>query len=308
MTVNLTSWSPTLNCGESDNEIVTVSVTGDTVEGVTVSKESGPIWLSVSPTDLGDIASGSGKTFTITASPPSETSGDFTYTVRVSNTCGTPSSRDVTGTITVYCPELSYSPASHDFGDKCEGETDSTTFEIWNSGTGTLTYTLSESCGWVKLNLTSGSSTGEHDSITVDIDTAGLSEGPYTCNITISSNGGSDTFSVTVNIIPTTGSISVTSTPSGATIDLEGYVGPYQQTPHTFTNVPAGTHTIKLTLTGYLDWSTNVQVTAGETTYVYATLTPIATGDIRINEIMYNPREQMQISSGSSFTIMIQKQ
>jgi hypothetical protein len=69
----------------------------------------------------------------ITASPPSETSGDFGYTVRVSNTCGTPSTRDVTGTITVWCPELSYSPASHDFGDKCEGEKDSTTFEIWNS-------------------------------------------------------------------------------------------------------------------------------------------------------------------------------
>ena len=100
------------------------------------------------------------------------------------------------------CPELSYSPASHDFGDKCEGVTDSTTFEIWNSGTGTLTYSFSESCGWVEVNPTSGSSTGEHDTITVDIDTTGLSEGPHTCEISISSNGGSGTFTVMVNIIP----------------------------------------------------------------------------------------------------------
>jgi hypothetical protein len=379
MNVNPTSWSPTLNCGELDNEIITVSATGGTVEGVTVSKDSGPTWLSVSPTDLGDITSGSSKTFTMTASPPSETSGDFPYSVTVSNTCGTPSSRDVTGTITVPCPELSYSPTSHDFGDMCEGVTDSTTFEVWNSGTGTLTYTLSESCGWVDVNPASGSSAGEHDTITVDIDTTGLSEGLHTCdisigsnggsgtftvtvnvvqcpelsysptshdfgfeiwnsgtgtltyslswhfgwvdvtptsgsstgehdtitaeinttglavgagascNIAISSNGGSDTFSVTVNIIPSTGAISVTSTPSGATIDLDGYVGPIVTTPYTFTNVPAGVHTITLTLTGYLDWSTSVQVTAGETTYVHATLTPIATGDIKINEIMYNP-------------------
>jgi hypothetical protein len=104
MSVNPTSWSPTLNCGESDKEIVTVSATGGTVKGVTVSNVSGPTWLSVSQTDLGDIASGSNKTFTITAAPPSETSGDFGYTVRVSNTCGTPSTRDVSGTIHVSCP------------------------------------------------------------------------------------------------------------------------------------------------------------------------------------------------------------
>jgi hypothetical protein len=88
MGVNPASWSSTLNCGESDNEIVTVSATGGTVKGVTVGKISGPTWLSVSPTNLGDISSGSSKTFTMTASPPSETSGDFGYTVRVSNTCG----------------------------------------------------------------------------------------------------------------------------------------------------------------------------------------------------------------------------
>jgi hypothetical protein len=71
---------------------------------VTVSKISGPTWLSLSPTNLGDIASGSSEIFTITASPPSETSGDFPYSVRVSNTCGTPSTRDVTGTIDVKPP------------------------------------------------------------------------------------------------------------------------------------------------------------------------------------------------------------
>ena len=185
-------------------------------------------------------------------------------------------------------PAISIAPTSHDFGDMYEGVTDSTTFEIWNSGTDTLTYSLSESCGWIDVNPTSGSSSREHDSITVDIDSTGLSEGPYTCNIAISSNGGSDTFSVTVNIIPTTGSISVTSTPSDAKVYLDDmYKG---KTPHTITNVPAGIHTINLTLTGYLDWSTNVQVRAGETSYVLATLTPIpTTGDIRINEIMYNP-------------------
>jgi parallel beta-helix repeat protein len=99
-------------------------------------------------------------------------------------------------------PSLSFSPSSHDFGDKCEGETDRTTFELWNSGTGTLTYSLSETCDWVEVNPTSGSSAGEHDTITIDINTTGLSECSYTCDISINSNGGSGTFTVRVNIVP----------------------------------------------------------------------------------------------------------
>jgi hypothetical protein len=55
------------------------------------------------------------------------------------------------------------------------------------------------------------------------------------------------------------------------------FVGPTVKTPYTFANVPVGTSTITLSLNGYLDWSTNVQVMAGETTYVHATLSPTPT-------------------------------
>mgnify|MGYP006285909649 CR=1 FL=1 len=100
-------------------------------------------------------------------------------------------------------PVLSYSPGSHNFGRVCiedEGP-DSTTFEIWNSGEGTLEYTLSETCGWVtSVTPISGTSDGEYDSIVVNIDTTGLSEGSYSCDIAISSNGGSGTFTVSVQI------------------------------------------------------------------------------------------------------------
>ena len=81
------------------------------------------------------------------------------------------------------------------------GETGSTTFEIWNNGTGQLDYTLSENCDWVTVSPESGSSSGEHDVITVSINTSGLSEGLHTCSVSISSNSGSGTFTVTVTII-----------------------------------------------------------------------------------------------------------
>ena len=72
------------------------------------------------------------------------------------------------------------------------------------------------------------------------------------------------------------GPISVTSSPSGATIELECFVGPTITTPYTVTDVPVGTHTLKLTLDGYWDWSTNVHVIAGTTSSVHATLAPMA--------------------------------
>jgi hypothetical protein len=110
MGVSPTSWSPTIDDGASDSQTVTVSASDGAVEGVTVSMVSGPAWLSASPTDLGDIASGSSETFTMTAAPPTGTSGDFAYTIQVSNTCGTPTTMDVTGTIHVITPTPTAAP------------------------------------------------------------------------------------------------------------------------------------------------------------------------------------------------------
>ena len=45
-----------------------------------------------------------------------------------------------------------------------------------------------------------GESTGEHDTITVSIDTSGLSEGLHTCDVLINSNGGNGIFTVRVTV------------------------------------------------------------------------------------------------------------
>lgn len=73
------------------------------------------------------------------------------------------------------------------------------------------------------------------------------------------------------------GSISVTSTPSGATIYVDTYLGwSYKgKTPLTITEVSPGDHTIKLTLESYYGWSTSVNAKTGETSYVNATLEKI---------------------------------
>ncbi len=106
MSVSPTSWSTTINYGESDSEMFTVSASDGDVLAVNVEKISGPDWLTISDEDLGNISSGQSKTFSITAFPPVGVIGEFNYTVRVSCVHGTPSYIDVTGTITVQEPPL----------------------------------------------------------------------------------------------------------------------------------------------------------------------------------------------------------
>jgi len=73
----------------------------------------------------------------------------------------------------------------------CEHGTDapSQTFQVWNSGIETLTYSISDDATWLSCSPTSGSSTGERDTIQVTYGTSGLPSGAYSATITVSASG-----------------------------------------------------------------------------------------------------------------------
>jgi len=78
---------------------------------------------------------------------------------------------------------------------------------------------------------------------------------------------------------PTTGTIEVNSTPTGAKIYLDGvYTG--MATPFPITSVEAGAHVIKLDAFHYKIWEETVIVTANETTYLNPLLTYAAESTI----------------------------
>jgi hypothetical protein len=106
--------------------------------------------------------------------------------------------------VSVEGPGLAYDPTSYDAGAVVVNGTDSTTFDIWNEGIAVLDYSFSESCSWVEVSPLAGNSSGETDTITVDINTTGLTPGSYQCDIDISSNGGSGVFSVEVLVVTST--------------------------------------------------------------------------------------------------------
>ena len=107
--------------------------------------------------------------------------------------------------VSVEGPGLAFDPLFYDFGTMLVGTTDATSFDLWNDGVGTLSYSLSESASWVTLSSYGGTSSGEHDPITVTVDTTGLPAGVvYSCDIGISSDGGSGVFGVDVFVVDST--------------------------------------------------------------------------------------------------------
>lgn len=81
----------------------------------------------------------------------------------------------------------------------------SQTFGVSNSGGGTLTYTISDDVAWLTSVPSSGTSTGETDTITVNYSTSGLDVGTYTATITIEDPEASNTpqiISVSLDVTP----------------------------------------------------------------------------------------------------------
>jgi len=130
-------------------------------------------------------------------------------------------------------PALSVSPTA--LSHSCIQGTDaaSQSFDVWNSGTGTLNYTVSEGLSWLSCSPTSGVSTGEHDTITVNYSTAGLAAGTYNGIITVNAVDASSsprTVAVTLTI---TSPPTITVQPTDVTV-LEGQ-------PASFIVVASGT-------------------------------------------------------------------
>jgi hypothetical protein len=93
-------------------------------------------------------------------------------------------------------------PPSHDFGNVHLGGTRTWTFDITNCGKGIMDWTVSDDQTWISIGPTSGTTTTETDTITVTIDTRGLTRNTeHTGTITVNSDGGSKTGTIRVYVV-----------------------------------------------------------------------------------------------------------
>lgn len=86
---------------------------------------------------------------------------------------------------------------------------------LTNPTGGTLTWTLTESAAWLALNITSGTTTTEVDSISASVSTTGLAAGTYNTAITVAASGSMNSpqtipVTLTVSAPTTTGTASLT--------------------------------------------------------------------------------------------------
>ncbi len=140
----------------------------------------------------------SSSTYSITAQKTGYTFNTLTNipintSTNNSTNCGNRWGTDFTGTLaaaTITVSTLSLSPTE---------ETQSQFFQVWNSGIGTLNYSISTDSSWVTVNPSSGTSTGEQDTIQVNYDTASLNSGTYLAKITLTDPDASNS-PVQINI------------------------------------------------------------------------------------------------------------
>jgi len=93
-------------------------------------------------------------------------------------------------------PELQVSTSTLDFGSIETVDY----FSISNIGTGTLNWEITDNQDWITVDPTSGSDEGNRSTITVTVDREDLSVGSYQGEISITSDGGSATVSVQMEV------------------------------------------------------------------------------------------------------------
>jgi len=113
-------------------------------------------------------------------------------------------------------------------------------------------------------------SIGEH---TFTLKLAGYNDTVGTFKIT--SGAVTYVYSILIPLSPTAGALDISSTPVGADIFVDG-ADQYLKTPAVITNLAEGSHTIKLTLQGFKDFSDTIVIKAGVTTYLRVSLVSAA--------------------------------
>jgi hypothetical protein len=165
----------------------------------------GAAWLNEAPAN--GSSTGEHDNVTVSVNITGMSAGDYSANINITAMGANNTPRVVPVSLHIsLAPEISFSPASLSFSAIQGGANPGNqTLEIWNSGGGTLNWSLSDDAAWLSEAPMNGNSTGEHDNVTVSVDITGMSAGDYSANITISAAGANNTprvVPVSLHIVP----------------------------------------------------------------------------------------------------------
>jgi hypothetical protein len=228
----------------------TVTITNTGSGTLSWSAAESAAWLSVSP------ASGIGNgSFTVSVNTAGLSAGTVSapITITASGATNTPQTVIVSLAVTAPAtPTIGYSPASLSFTATQGGANpNNQTVSITNTGTGTLSWTVSDNATWLTLSPASGTGNG---SVTASVNVSGLAAGTYNAAITIAGSGATNTpqtvpVTLTVNAAP---SPTISRSPSSLTFTAtQGGANPASQNV-SITN--SGSGTLSWTVSDNVNW------------------------------------------------------
>ncbi|MBT3960915.1 MAG: hypothetical protein HOE96_03470, partial [Candidatus Marinimicrobia bacterium] len=223
--LQLTSLGPELTVSEdalnfgtdTDNLTFHIQNTGIGTMNWTLTKNQ--TWLTVSPT------SGTTTTETdivnVSVNRSDYSPGNYTDVISLSSDANAKSISVIMTIANTTGPQISVSPASFDFGSSQTEQS----FDINNTGIGSLSWNASSSNNWISIETTSGTISTEPGYTNISVNRADLSAGTYSGSISFTSNGGNQTVSVTVSVEEANLSISPTTLDFGnSSSELEIYI------------------------------------------------------------------------------------
>ncbi len=189
------SFSPSsLNFGTTDTQR-TLTITNSGGKTLDWQASKGQSWVNISPS-IGSLASGKSQTITITINRTGLAPGNYSDTISISSNGGS-GNVSVSMSVPEPSPSLSISPTSLDFG----ATNTQMTFNITNSGGGTLNWQASKQQLWLNILPTTGSLTaGKSQTVTLTVNRADLKEGVYRDVVSITTNVGSGNVNVSMTV------------------------------------------------------------------------------------------------------------
>ena len=184
-------------------------------------------WLSCTPSRGSSTSTGGGSghnTITVNYAASSLAPGNYSATITISASGATNSPQTIPVNLTVN-PANVTPPASPTISENAPSSINTTCvkgsnassqiFQVWNSGGGTLNYSVFDNVSWLSCTPSSGTSTGGHGTITVNFATSSLAAGSYSATITISASGASNSpQTIPVSLTVNAGSPTPTPSPS----------------------------------------------------------------------------------------------
>ena len=162
-------------------------------------------WLDVSPTSATSTGGTDRVTVTATADIDGLALGSYPATITISADSVTDATVSVSFAVT-RSPRLATSQTSLAFSldmDDPTKQTQALTFDVWNAGEGSVTFSVSDNADWLTLSPSSETSTGaaDRETVTATANVAGLYAGAHAAAITISAPGvASATVSVSLTV------------------------------------------------------------------------------------------------------------